>query len=151
MRWMPLMLVIAVLVSACGGTDTGGAASVVPASPAPDGALDELETARQRWAAASLDSYHYVFRNDCGECDPSERQPREVVIEDGAPSGPRQHTVEDLFERVEQAIIDERSVEVTYHPDLGYPTDIAIDMEDRAFDGGTHWMAGDLAPGVPGD
>lgn len=148
MSWIRMTLVIALLVSACGGPGTG---STAPGPSAPGGALEELETARQRWAAASLDSYHYVFHNDCGECDPSEREPREVVVRDGEPSGPRQHTVEALFDRVEQAIVDGRSVEVAYHPDLGYPTDLAIDMEDRAFDGGTHWMASDLAPGLPGE
>lgn len=142
-----MTLVIALLVSACGGPETG---SAVPGPSAPSGALEELETARQRWAAASLDSYHYVFHNDCGECDPSERRPREVVVRDAEPSGPGQHTVEALFDRVEQAMVDGRSVEVSYHPDLGYPTNLAIDMEDRAFDGGTHWMASDLAPGLPG-
>lgn len=142
-------MVIALVVSACGGPEAGSLMSATPESPASVGALEELAAARQRWAEAALDSYHYVFRNDCGECDPSERRPREVVIRDGTPSGPRQHTVEALFERVEQAIVDERSVEVTYHPDLGYPTDLAIDMEARAFDGGTHWMASDLGPGLP--
>ena len=120
--------------------------------PLPDGYL-ELEVARDRWSSAALDSYHYVFANDCGECEPFVSAPRQVVVWGSEQYDPGLYapSVEEIFEEIEQALDAGRSVEVTFDEQLGYPTDVAIDMEDRSFDGGTHWVVDDLEQGLPGD
>lgn len=113
-------------------------------STAVSGAPEELEAARQRWSAAGLVHYRFTFEDDCGECLPSSRLPREVVVRDGETSAPGQPTVDSLFEAVENALANGSSVEVVYHPVLGYPEDIWIDREARVRDGGTHWLIHDL-------
>lgn len=112
----------------------------------PETPLIQLESARERWAAAGHHSYRFIFENDCGECPTSSSEPREVIVEAGAAATLEDPTVESLFGTIEQAIADDSSVEVTYDPDLGHPTEIWIDREARAYDGGTHWMVRDLAP-----
>lgn len=99
-----------------------------------------LAGARSLWDEAGPDSYRFQFEDDCGECDPSLRLPREVTVVDGEASRPDQPTVESLFELIGRAIDEGRTVKVEYHPELGYPSDIAIDMQARAYDGGTHLM-----------
>jgi hypothetical protein len=146
-------LATALLVVACG---TPAKVVSTTSTPEPSGAassntaLDDLAAARSRWAGAGLDSYRFEFEDDCAECDPSLRIPRDVVVWGGEPTALQHPTVEVLFDTVESAISEGQSVEVTYHPELGHPTEIAIDMEARAYDGGTHWIARDLRPGLPG-
>ncbi len=120
--------------------------TVPPTTDAPPQA-----TPQQRWEAAAIDDYHFTFLDDCGEC--AQLPPRQVVVwgaevieaDRSAPS------VADVFAVIGQAETDGRPVEVEYHPELGYPTDVWIDRPDRAFDGGTHWILADLAAGLPGD
>ncbi|MBW3666391.1 MAG: hypothetical protein KY394_02225 [Actinobacteria bacterium] len=126
------LIVSMIALAACSGT-------------AASGALEELEAARQRWSAAGLDDYRFTFQDDCGECLPSSRLPREVVVRDGEASAPGQPTVDSLFDAVEKALADGSSVDVAYHPVLGYPEYIWIDREARVRDGGTHWLIHELA------
>ncbi len=153
MVWRHSAAVAILVVAACGnGTATVGSTSAPESAESMSaGPAAELAAARLLWDEAGIATYRFQFRDDCGECDPDQRLPRPMVVWDGEASTPRDETVESLFDRVERAIADGRSVEVTYHPELGYPTDIAIDMEARAYDGGTHWTAVDLEPGLPGD
>ena len=65
--------------------------------------------------------------------------------------GGRSPSVDEVFDRIEQAILEGLVADVVYHPELGYPLDVAIDMEARAYDGGTHWVLQDLESGLPGD
>lgn len=111
---------------------------------------DELGEARDRWEAAGLATYHYVFINDCGEC--GESAPRQVVVWDDEliapdPTGP---SMSDAFTMIENAIAEDRPVEASFHPELGFPTEIWIDREARAYDGGTHWLFSDVTDGLPG-
>jgi hypothetical protein len=113
---------------------------------------DTLATARDKWAAAGLDTYHFVLEDDCGECDPDWAIPREVVVWDGEVlDGLRRNfAVGDLFDAIEAAIRSGVSVEVTYHDQLGYPIEVWIDRQARAYDGGTHLLLHDVASGLPG-
>ena len=113
---------------------------------------DDLSAARTRWGAASIDTYHFVFQDDCGECQPSWSEPRTIAVWGGEVlDGRRQGIdIDGLFAAVTTATSDGRSVEVTYHPELGYPTEIWIDREARAYDGGTHLLVHELEPGLPG-
>ena len=78
---------------------------------------------------------------------------RQAVVWDGQlvdPSGIAM-SVESVFSQIEQAAEAGRSVEVSYDEQLGYPTEVWIDREARAYDGGVHLLIDDLAPGLPGD
>lgn len=150
------------LAAACALTSCGGGPAAPPDDPpdttappavvAPTStALDELANARARWAAAGLETYRYLFEDDCGECD--RQGPIEAVVWDGdeIDPGSRVPSVEELFATIEAAIADKRSVQIVYDEALGAPLEVSIDMEARAYDGGTHWLVSALQPGLPGD
>ena len=148
MRRVSIVAVLALLLAACSADPVGDATSTTePASS--DSPSDQLAAARERWAAASFSSYQYVFEDDCGECDPTYSEPQLAVVWDQAATA-SQPTIEELFAHIETAIADGLSVEVTYNAEWGHPTEIAIDMEARAYDGGTHLFVRDLEPGLPG-
>ncbi|HSJ29469.1 MAG TPA: DUF6174 domain-containing protein [Acidimicrobiia bacterium] len=128
-------------------TTTTPTTSPTTTLPGPGG---ELAAARAAWAAAGLDTYHFTFQDDCGECLPEWATPKLAVVWDGALVGRAGLGVDALFDVIESALGGGRSVEVVYHPELGYPTDIWIDREDRAHDGGTHLLVQGLEPGLPG-
>lgn len=141
---------IAIVVVACGGTVGGPATSPTSAAVTPSTMSDPgvaFAEARGKWGASGLVTYHFEFEDDCGECMPTE--PRVVAVEEGKPGTAADPTVESLFETIASAMDTGSSVEVSYHPELGYPTDIWIDREARAYDGGTHWLIRDLKPGLP--
>lgn len=154
MRFTGTIAALALVVASCGapqiGTpttpDTAPTTTVPPDDPGAD-----LDAARQLWRESGLDTYWYRLIDDCGECDPSSRLPRTVVVWSGEATGTNQKTIESMFEEIEVAIEQGRTVEVLYDPDLGHPTDIGFDMEDRAFDGGYHLLVEDLVTGLPGD
>ena len=156
MRMRNTLVVLTVLLAGCGSGITA-ASTTIPRSPttAPgtDGAYAALETARDRWESAALGSYHYVFENDCGECGPLVAAPRQVVVWGGERYDPGQYSpsVEEIFDEIEQALDAGHSVDVSFDKELGYPIEVAIDMESRPVDGGTHWVVDDLEPGLPGD
>lgn len=154
--WMAAILAMA--LAACGGAETistapapGPSPTTTLATPRPD-PLAELEAARARWEAVGLTTYQLEFTDDCGECGPELTAPREAVVWDGDlidPSG-GVLSVEAMFSRIEQASAAGQAVDVTYHQDLGYPTEVWIDREARAYDGGIHWLVDDVRAGLPG-
>ncbi len=145
---------VGVALAACGGgnelvtpTTVTTPTTTVPA--ATDAAA--LAAARSRWAAASLDTYRITFEDDCGECDPT--PPGEAVVWDDEllRDNGWAMSVDEVFASIEGALAKGTRVDVTYHPDLGYPTDVWIDPEARAYDGGIHWKLSNLQPGLPGN
>lgn len=162
MRVRSFACVLAVFAGACGpaAVDVGSttsttaepAATTSTTSPAPATAEGELAAARVRWDAAGIDTYEFVLEDDCGECTPESKAPRTVVVWDGQALAGDRHDVriEDLFGRIETALRAGRDVEVSYHPDLGFPTEIWIDREARAYDGGTHLLVHAVTEGLPG-
>lgn len=154
MKLFGLALVAGVALVACGIPDSTGPSTTQtttkPQSSTTDPA-DELAAAKQRWSENGPDTYWLRLVNDCGECDPSMREPQTAVIWAGEPTGSDRRTVEDLFAEIDAAIAEGRNVEVSYHPELGHPTEISIDMQDRAFDGGYHLLIEDLITGLPGE
>lgn len=119
-------------------------------TPGPSGVLDDLTEARDRWAATGYSTYRYVFEDDCGMC---QGFAGEVVVWNGEvldPAG-RTPTVEEIFETIEEAVFDGRSVEAVFDPMNGHPSDVWIDREARAVDGGLHWLIASLVEGLPGD
>ena len=160
-------MVAGMLVTACGSqpgdiittgsTDPAPDRTVEPTEPTettkadePEGVAAEFEAARARWQAVGLDTYTYRFLDDCGEC---ERLPEQsVVVWDGTVQDPlrRVSSVEEAFALIEQALSQGADVDVTFDPELGYPKDLWIDREARAYDGGIHLAFSALEPGLPG-
>ena len=149
------LVVLAVLLTGCGAGVVPASTVTTPSSslpPIPDGYF-ELEAARDRWNSAALASYHYTFENDCGECSEVASAPRPVVVwgSERYDPGDLAPAVEEIFDEIEVALDAGRSVEVEFDEQLGYPIEVAIDMQERPVDGGTHWIVEDLEPGLPGD
>ena len=124
--------------------------------PAPVGTAEaELAAARDLWASVGSGDYTYQFQNDCGECDPDMREPRRIAVLGGEVLTVEEDTglltVEEVFARVEQAIDASREVEVNYDPQTGFPRDVQIDMDQRPFDGGIHWVLSDPTELTPID
>lgn len=171
MRLTLLSVTLALLAAACSEaaspvTTTPGTTTVAvtgttatTAKPAPTSAttvprdLAELGAARVRWETAGLDTYSYTFIDDCGECGPELRAPRQIAVWDGQELDPAglTPTVEEVFGEIERAYETGLSVAVVYDEELGVPLDVAIDIESRPVDGGTHWTIEEVAPNLPGD
>lgn len=104
--------------------------------------LSALESQRARWEESAVLDYRFEYRERC-VCGQSAmlRATIEVrggqvaaVSNTGAPAGTESiaafPTIDDLFERIEEAIRDEAAaLSVSYDPMLGYPTEIIIDYD----------------------
>ena len=158
-----LAVILGIFVASCGPVATEGSSttslwtdsSTTTSTPVPaiDDVARQLAEARGRWVTSSPETYHFVLQDDCGECDPDWAQPRRIVVWDGTVLDPTRNDtdIEALFSLLEAAIQDGRPVEAEYDPELGHPTEIWIDREARAYDGGTHLIVHELAIGLPGD
>ncbi len=106
----------------------------------------DLDLNRRLWAAQNLANYRMTYTVQCF-CPAAARGPFTVTVVDGqmrsvepVPGGDELalyavYTVEGLFQLVEDAYARGAArVEVTYHPDLGYPTRVFIDDDARAVD-----------------
>lgn len=167
MRTTSIAVLLLTVLTACGPAAVDGSTTLPPVSatttapqpptdttvPEPAGPAEALTQARARWDAAGLETYQFVYENDCGECDPQWAAPRPVVVWEGTSfDGDRTGVdVESLFARIETALAEGSDVEVSYDPDLGFPTEIWIDREARAHDGGTHLVIHQVTQGLPGD
>lgn len=114
---------------------------------------------QQRWANAQPSHYRYTFEPSCF-CPPETTRP--VIIEvnngttvairyvdDGTPAKSdvfdRYATIDKLFAIVQGAIQQSGSrLNVTYHPQLGYPTTAAIDYFPNAVDDEFYFTVRDL-------
>jgi hypothetical protein len=157
MKRLVVVIAFALAAAACGGgraaptsSIAGPAATSTTTVAAPNASgLAALEAARNRWAASGLATYRYVFEDDCGECQPIAEQ---VVVWDGAPATMSvAPSVDEVFARVEAAIRAGEDVDVVYDGNLGYPVEVWIDREARAYDGGSHWLITGMDDGLPGD
>ncbi|MDH3249875.1 MAG: DUF6174 domain-containing protein [Acidimicrobiia bacterium] len=161
MRVKTVVLVAALLAAACGsqpgdiiasGSTTATPQTTVgPIEPTePTGVEAEFAAAHARWDAAGLDTYSYRFLDDCGECDQLPVQ--SAVVWEGEVLDPlrRVSSIEGAFALIERALAQGTDVEVTFDRELGYPTDLWIDREARAYDGGIHLMFSAVEPGLPG-
>ena len=157
-----VIVLVLIGLTACGPAAVEGTTTTPPVSTSttstvpptgPTTPAEALAAARALWDAAGLDSYQFVYQNDCGECLPESAAPRSIVVWEGATfDGARTGVaIEGLFESIERAIDEGSDVEVVYDPDLGFPSEIWIDREARAYDGGTHLLVHQVSPGLPGD
>jgi len=104
--------------------------------------LSALENQRTRWEESGVLDYRFEYRELCVCGQSAERRATievrggEVVsvTGTGAPDGwesiTAYPTIDDLFDRIEEAVRDEAAaLSVSYDPDLGYPTEIIIDYD----------------------
>jgi hypothetical protein len=123
-------------------------------TPAPDRSnAVQLQQNRQLWRSQNISNYRYTLRVSCF-CTPEVTQP--VVIEvrnnrvtsitsanTGQPVNSeyfkQYNSIPKLFNLVQSAIAKKAdSISVTYHPSLGYPTQINIDYSAQMADEETY-------------
>lgn len=138
-RGAMLTVLLAAPLASCSALQTG-----------PDDEVQtELNRQRRRWRAQSIDDYTYTVQRICF-CLPDYTAPVRVRVRDGAVtersyaerSGevPAEDArfwppVEGLFDLVQDAIDrDAHSIQVQYHPELGYPTSVQIDYDQMMAD-----------------
>lgn len=132
--WLAACLV----ASSCGIVDTTS-----------DGAAADLRRAQERWDHAGLADYDLTLsrRCFCLEVGPVLVEVRDgvraatfLLVDDAeGPLAPQlvpfYPTVDELFGLIEQAIADGvHELRVTYHPTLGYPTDLWVDRSPAVAD-----------------
>jgi hypothetical protein len=127
------------------------AACAAPMVSAPGGGSE----ARQRWERQGIDDYRYVYSVVCF-CP--ERGPVQVTVRDGqvasvGSADPNARvgqqllvvlTVDEVFDRIEEAEENGTPTKVEYHPQLGYPT--SAEIGTLANDAGTVYQISDLVP-----
>lgn len=121
----------------------------------------ELDVARQRWAERGPSDYRITIQRSC-ECTPEMSGPVIVEVVDGAVTA-RAYAASgaavaaeyaELFPAVPGlfAIVDEARreraprMEVTYDPELGYPSRISVDWNATTVDDEVTYLATDLQP-----
>ena len=129
MNFRPALLMGAFLLAGCGILD-----------PESDGAALDLAQARSLWASAGIEDYDLLMERVCFCVYVG---PARVEVRDGVqvatiletdlsldPSAVGEYpTVEELFELVADAVAREADeLRVTYHPVLGYPVDLWVDL-----------------------
>ncbi len=159
MRLLAFVL-LAAPFAGCLAPETASPTGVPPEAeaPRPDGPAaprsPDLDAARQRWADAGLDAYRMTLQRSCF-CPEDYRGPFEVTVRDGAVASARFDgatvdpervvTVDGLFGLIEDAY--ERGaerVDVTFDPELGYPTELYIDVSSQMADEEVGYTVSDL-------
>ncbi|RMH19368.1 MAG: hypothetical protein D6701_05130 [Gemmatimonadetes bacterium] len=135
----------------------GGACSSSTA-PAPHAEIArQLAEARERWRATGLDTYGFTMRRSCF-CPPPHRvslivregrlsHVADLETGEGVPpeSMAFYRDVEGLFDMVAQAVErDAARLEVTFDPQMGYPSSVSIDFRFEVAD--DEWSAEVLSP-----
>lgn len=125
------------------------------AAPMVGGALDG-SASRQLWERQGIDDYRYVYSVVCF-CP--ERGPVRVTVRDGRVADVQNAdpnarvaggaqlqvlTVDEVFDRIEEAEANGTPTKIEYHPQLGYPT--SAEIGTLANDAGTVYMISDLSP-----
>ena len=125
-----------------------------------EAAQEALAEARQRWEDTGITSYTWTvdLLCFCGPLGPlqvtvrdgevAETTPLDPRVEAGQDELPTATTVEDLFQKAEDALTSEDSgaVSITYDETYGYPTKMDIDWIRDAVDDEDTWEASDLTP-----
>ena len=106
---------------------------------------DEIDAARERWAAAGTAAYEYGYHKYCechGDTPPEtlvtvtadtvtnvRHRPAnsDRVVPAAERNFPYYWTIDDLFDLIESATARDATVRVRFDPALGYPTSVFID------------------------
>ena len=139
---------IAVLAIAC-NSDGGSSENTVTPVPVENSAATLLEESRSLWESLDLADYDFVTNWQCfclreytasvelsvrdGEITTGEYLPESGLTSTVDPT--RYETVDGLFEFIADAIErDAHSIQVTYHPEQGYPESAFIDYNEMMAD-----------------
>lgn len=112
-------------------------------------AAQQLQHNKQLWAKQKIYNYRYSLRRSCF-CLPEVTQPVEIAVRNGKVTSligvnrrkpvnreyfTKYDSIAKLFEVIEDAIAKKaHRISVTYHPTLGYPTQIDIDYNKQMAD-----------------
>ena len=131
-RIVPVLVMVSVFATACADPTAPGGSG----APKPTSSPTDLDGARTAWSSADVGSYALTITTQCF-CAPQHY--RVVVADDGtvttpAPEDYLPQTVEDLFDRLDQAYgKDAYRVDVTYN-EIGVPTHVYIDQSQNTAD-----------------
>ena len=118
--------------------------------------LSDLELNKIKWEALAIDTYTYTFQITCF-CLIEAILPKSVEVSNSKIITVNQvaydseahwgvMTIPQLFDRIEQAEENNSFViEVSYHPEKGYPTSLYIDEEEMMADEEMGYMVSDLS------
>lgn len=141
----------------CSGTKTLSTAqadlSVLGSGKTPDpqnsNASQQLQRSKQLWAKQKISNYRFTLRRSCF-CLPKATEPVTIAVRrgkvtslvaasNGQPANPeyfeQYNSIPKLFDIIQDAIAKKaHRISVTYHPTLGYPTQISIDYDKQIAD-----------------
>ncbi|MEB3182688.1 MAG: DUF6174 domain-containing protein [Nostocaceae cyanobacterium] len=133
----------------------------VGSQPSTDSNTAQLQSNQQLWNQQNISSYRYTLQRNCF-CIEEARQPVEVVVKDGKtisvtavnsgkPVNPElfkdYNSIPKLFAVIQDAINRKAaSLDVKYHPTLGYPTQINIDYDTQMADEELYLTVENLQP-----
>lgn len=126
------------------------------AAPLAGGAAGSGSASRQLWERQGIDDYRYTYSVVCfcpqrGPVRVTVRDGRIAEVQNDAPSDARLAgdaqlqvlTVDELFDRIEEAQSNGTYTKVEYHPRLGYP--LSAEIGTLANDAGTQYLISDLS------
>jgi hypothetical protein len=121
----------------------------------------QLQRSKQLWARQKISNYRYTLRRSCF-CLPKATEPVTIAVRNGKVTSmvavsngqpvnreyfTKYDSIAKLFEIVEDAIAKKaHRVSVTYHPTLGYPTQISIDYDQMMADEELYLTIANLQP-----
>lgn len=122
------------LLLGCGGSDSNDL-------------LDDLNANRAKWESANIDNYQFEYQISCF-CTEETTLPRLVLVEDGQVAYqtiiegnvalPRDdaytESIDSLFQLIALEESRAESLTVKYDPELGYPTEISVDINEQTAD-----------------
>ncbi|MFZ8200254.1 DUF6174 domain-containing protein [Alteromonas portus] len=137
---MTTILRIAATVSAtalllgCGGSDSNDT-------------LDDLNANRAKWENGNIDNYQFEYQVSCF-CTEETILPRLVLVEDGQVTSQTiiegntalplddatTESIDSLFQLIALEESRAESLSVKYDPELGYPTEIKVDINEQIAD-----------------
>ena len=136
----------------------------VPNPPPGDSAeYERYVEALAKWTEAGITSYEFTFSRGCF-CPVEYVGPYVATVTDGTVAsatyngvdlleiellratsyGERVLTVDEVFAEIARAILEADSMDVTYHPELGYPLSASIDWELQMADEEVYYTLSDL-------
>ena len=120
---------------------------------------DELEDARRMWEGQDLSDYQLTWERRCF-CMPEDIGPFQTTVENGSLTASfwtdsrngthptdHQETIDTLFDTIDRYLaMHPARLDVAYHPDLGYPTEMFADLDFRMADEEFGFVVTDLTP-----
>ena len=141
-------------------------AGLASCNPGDTPAQSELDRNEELWRSQKITSYAFELERQCF-CPEDVRGPVDIIVRDGKPASityvstgkPATElfgtldTIDELFSLIRDAyegrnFFDQKAenVQVTYHPDLGYPLTVFIDVSQTIADEEQGYTVKALAP-----